>query len=125
MLMFVRDDERFLAQPDLGKRYAAINDWFVALGSRYVEGEQLQPQRNATTVRWAGGQPLVTDGPFLEAKEAVAGYAVIEVADLDDAIDLARRWPAQDHAVEIRPIVPMEMLGRADAVAVPGEDRSA
>ena len=109
MLMFVRDDERFLAEPGLAERYAAINDWFVALGPRFVEGEQLQPRRNATTVRWHDGRALVTDGPFLEAKESIAGYAVIEVADLDEAIGLARRWPAQDHAVEIRPVVPMDM----------------
>ena len=109
MLMFVRDDERFLAEPNLAERYAAINDWFIALGPRFKEGEQLQPPRNATTVRWAGGQPLVTDGPFLEAKESIAGYAVIEVADLDEAIDLAKKWPAQDHSVEIRPVVPMDM----------------
>jgi hypothetical protein len=56
----------------------------------------------------AGGQPLVTDGPFLEGTEVIGGYAVIEVADLDEALQLATRWP--DHGpghrvVEIWPIV--------------------
>ena len=105
MLMFVRDDERFLTAPDLDQQYAAINDWFHALGPRFKEGEQLQPQNNATTVRWSGGAPLVTDGPFIETKESIGGYAIIEVADLDEAIDLAKRWPARDHAVEIRPVI--------------------
>ena len=105
MLMFVRDDERFLSDPDLDQRYAEINEWFIALGPRFMEGEQLQPQTNATTVRWSEGNALVTDGPFMETKESIAGYAIVDVADLDEAIELAKRWPAQDHAVEIRPIV--------------------
>jgi len=105
MLMFVRDDERFQADPELERVYAEINQWFIDLGPRFVEGQQLQPQRNATTVRWPQGNALVTDGPFMEAKESVAGYAVIEVDDLDQAIELAKRWPARDHAVEIRPVI--------------------
>jgi hypothetical protein len=56
----------------------------------------------------AGGQPLVTDGPFLEGTEVIGGYAEIEVADLDEALQLARTWA--DHApahrvVEIWPVV--------------------
>jgi len=56
----------------------------------------------------AGGQPLVTDGPFLEGTEVIGGYAEIEVADLDEALQLAGSWA--DHApghrvVEIWPVV--------------------
>jgi hypothetical protein len=55
-----------------------------------------------------GDQPLVTDGPFLEGTEVIGGYAVIEVADLDEALQLAKTWP--DHrpahqVVEIWPII--------------------
>ena len=59
----------------------------------------------------AGGQPLVTDGPFLEGTEVIGGYAVIEVANLDEALHLARTWPAHRPAhqvVEIWPIVEEE-----------------
>jgi hypothetical protein len=61
----------------------------------------------ATTVRhaWNGGEPVVTDGPFIEAKESIGGYASIEVADLDEALRMARTWPGRG-SVEIRPVVP-------------------
>ena len=54
---------------------------------------------------WESGRPLVTDGPFMEAKETIGGYGIIDVPDLDAAIEIARGWPAQSHRVEIRPIV--------------------
>jgi hypothetical protein len=73
-----------------------------------IEGHQLQPVETATTVRRAAdGNVTVTDGPFMEAKEAVGGYAIIDVPDLDAAIRLASSWPAPD-ALEIRPLVVRE-----------------
>ena len=58
---------------------------------------------SATTVRLEGGDPVVTDGPFVEGKEVVSGFAEIEVEDLDAALRLAKSWPACP-VVEIRPI---------------------
>ena len=69
-----------------------------------VGGERLDGPRTATTVEPRTG--VVTDGPFLEAKESIGGYALIDVADLDAAIALARTWPASKK-VEIRPILEM------------------
>ena len=66
-------------------------------------GEELQPQRTATTVRRVNGSMKVTDGPFVESKEYVGGFTMIEVADLDTAIAVAKSWPGGD--VEVRPIV--------------------
>ena len=57
----------------------------------------------ATTVRRVNGQMKVSDGPFIESKEHVGGYALIEVPDLDAAIAVAKSWPGSD--VEVRPIV--------------------
>ena len=114
VLMFVRDDEAFLADPAHDHTYESINQWFMDLGQqgKIVEtGSELQPARNATTVRWSGGNPLVTDGPFMESKETVAGFTTIEVSDLDEAIAIAKRWPAKDHSIEIRPIVDHEQTG--------------
>jgi len=48
---------------------------------------------------------MLTDGPFMEAKEMIGGFCTVEVPDLDAAIDLAKTWPARSHKVEIRPIV--------------------
>jgi hypothetical protein len=68
-------------------------------------GVPLGLPENATTVRVQDGRTLTTDGPFVELKEAVGGYAVLEADDLDAAIELASRIPAArlGGAVEIRP----------------------
>jgi hypothetical protein len=47
---------------------------------------------------------MVVDGPFIEAKEVIGGYAIVEVADLDEALQMAKTWPGQT-SVEIRPVV--------------------
>jgi hypothetical protein len=66
---------------------------------------RLQPSSTATTVRLANGKSQVLDGPFVESKEQLGGYFLIEVADLDAAISWAARCPATSHGVvEVRPI---------------------
>jgi hypothetical protein len=70
--------------------------------------DPLTPTATATTVRAADGHLLITDGPFAETKEQLAGYYILECQDLDEAIDWAKRMPTTCHggagAVEIRPI---------------------
>jgi hypothetical protein len=70
-------------------------------------GLQLQPPETATTVRVQDGTTLTTDGPFVEIKEAIGGYLLLEADDLDAAIELAARIPAarMGGAIEVRPIV--------------------
>jgi hypothetical protein len=67
----------------------------------------LAPPATATTVRVEDGKTLTTDGPFVELKEAIGGYAFYEADDLDAAIELAARIPAarMGGAVEVRPVV--------------------
>jgi hypothetical protein len=69
-------------------------------------GLQMQPAETATTVRVQDGRTLTTDGPFVETKEALAGYLFFEADDLDAAIELAARIPAarMGGAIEVRPI---------------------
>ncbi|MGW2781157.1 YciI family protein [Streptomyces populi] len=69
-------------------------------------GARLCPATDATTVRVRGDEVLLTDGPFVESKEYVAGIDIIEVADLDEAIALASRHPAAlgGGSVEVRPV---------------------
>jgi hypothetical protein len=69
-------------------------------------GVQMQAPKSATTVRVEDGEPLVTDGPFAETKEAIGGYLFFEAGDLDAAIELASRIPAAHlgGAVEVRPL---------------------
>jgi hypothetical protein len=73
-----------------------------------VGGAPLQPAHLGTTIRQRGGKRHVQDGPYAEAKEQLGGYYVIEVPDLDRALDWAARCPAAaSGAVEVRPNLPM------------------
>ena len=107
MLLFIRNEESILDTAALEAQYAAIDEWFAAIGrdGKLRGGEELQPSNTATTIRFQAGRPLVTDGPFMESKENVAGFVTIDVADLDEAIAIAKQWPPKDQAVEIRPVV--------------------
>ena len=85
-----------------------IGDWVDDLEARGASeyGERLRPDEDATTVRVRGGQLLVTDGPFTESKESIGGFDIIDVADLDEAIEIASRHPAAAFGrVEVRPFM--------------------
>jgi hypothetical protein len=88
---------------------AAITAEYFAIGDApgVVGGNQLQPGVAATTVRVQDARTLTTDGPFVETKEELGGYYMLEADDLDGAIELAGRIPAarMGGAVEIRPVV--------------------
>ena len=107
MLLFIDSVGGMENLADPQQVYAAIGEWWgehVAAG-QIVGGEELQPARTATTIVRTAGRPVVTDGPFMEAKETIGGYAIIDVPDLDAAIALASTWPSPDSKVEIRPVV--------------------
>ena len=66
---------------------------------------RLHPSSTATTVRVANGKPQLLDGPYIDSKEQVGGFYVIDVSDLDAAISWAARCPAADHGiVDVRPL---------------------
>jgi hypothetical protein len=105
----------FYAEPGYGEALPeaereAVRADFLALtdDARYVGGAQLQPAETATCVRVAGGRTLMTDGPFADTKEVLGGFALIEAANLDQAIEVAARIPITRFGgvVEIRPVVP-------------------
>lgn len=108
VLMFV-DTEQFAAdlaamdEPERERAYARVQQWFAQHHDKITHHTHLMPPDSATTVRLDQGDPLITDGPFVEGKEIVSGFAEIDVADLDEALRLARSWPACP-VVEIRPI---------------------
>jgi hypothetical protein len=87
----------------------AIYGEYMAIGETpgIVGGSQLQPIDSATTVRVQNGQTLLTDGPFVDAKEHLAGFYLFEADDLDAATGIAARIPAarMGGAVEVRPMV--------------------
>jgi len=87
----------------------AIVEEYLAIGRspEVIGGEQLQPIETATTVRVENGETLLTDGPFVDAKEHVGGFCLVQADDLDAALDIAARMPAarMGGAVEVRPMV--------------------
>jgi hypothetical protein len=90
--------------------YAEIGTWYEKGGGgsgKLVEaGYQLQPPDTAKTIR-AGG---VTDGPFIETKEALGGFSVLETDTIEEAVEIAKTWPGVDRGwqtIEVRPTVEM------------------
>jgi hypothetical protein len=80
--------------------------WVSEMDGRGVRlaGDRVRPVSDATSVRVRDNQVLITDGPFAEAKEQMAGYDVIECADLDEAIEVASKHPmARVGLIEVRP----------------------
>lgn len=74
-----------------------------------VAGEALHPTTTATTVRVQGGETVTTDGPFAETREQLGGYYVVDVPDIDHAIQWAAKMPSADRgSVEVRPVMVFE-----------------
>jgi hypothetical protein len=84
------------------------SDLFAWMGQKGIETEglELDGPSKAKTVRVRDGEALVTDGPYVETKEQIGGYFLVELADLDQAIELASRVPVVEKgSVEIRPLI--------------------
>jgi hypothetical protein len=108
MLFVCTDPEAEPYDPELD----TIGQWVEDLDRRGVRkhGDRLRPPEDATTVRWRRGEVLVTDGPFAETREQIAGYDVIDCADLDEAIEIASKHSmARFGRIEIRPFWPLEL----------------
>jgi hypothetical protein len=87
----------------------AIVREYTAIGQSpgVIGGEQLQPVETATTVHVRNGETLLTDGPFVDVKEHLGGFYLLEADDLDAALEIAARIPAarMGGAIEVRPLV--------------------
>lgn len=108
-LVLIYEDESAYAgasEQVLGAVYQAHVAFQEIAGDAVKGGNALQPTPTATSIRQNdNGDFTVTDAPFAEAKEALGGYYLIEAADLDAAIALARQVPARFGGVEVRPIM--------------------
>lgn len=109
MMLIAGDEDAWTVMSDAERDglMDRIRTWWNghAEAGRIVEGHQLQPVATATTVRPNGASgATVTDGPFIDAKEAVGGYGILDVESLDAAIAIASEWPGPD-VLEIRPVV--------------------
>jgi hypothetical protein len=96
------EEPKLHAVPD--RECLACGDGFRKSGA-LMAAEALQPVTTATTVRVRNGRVSVTDGPFAETKEQLAGFYLIEARDLNDAIQMASRIPpAREGSIEVRPV---------------------
>jgi hypothetical protein len=83
-----------------------VDAWVEEMDGRGVRliGERIRPDSDSTTVRVRDGEVLLTDGPFVETKDVVAGFDVIECADLDEAVEVAAKHPmSRGGVLELRP----------------------
>ena len=95
-----------MPKEQLALAYKRVGKWFEehTKSGKIVGGEELQGPSTATTIRRKNGKVTVTDGPFIESKEVIGGFAIVEVKDLDEALDMAKSWPGGS-LVEVRPLV--------------------
>jgi hypothetical protein len=100
--ILIYSSEEGAPDPAISAEYMALSERESAVG-----GAQLQPAATATTVRVSGGETLTTDGPFVETKEVLGGFYLVDVPNLDDALEFASKVPAArlGGAVEVRPLV--------------------
>ena len=97
--------ERFWASATDEERaalYAEFDAFASVAGDRMLGGHELGLSGTATTVRKRNGEVVLSDGPFAEVAEHLGGYVLVEAADLDEALELARALP--DGTVEVRPV---------------------
>jgi hypothetical protein len=96
------EEQKLHAVPD--RECAACGEGFRKNGV-LIAAEALQPIETATTVRIRNGKLSVTDGPFAETKEHLAGFYLIEARDLNEAIQVASKIPpAREGSIEVRPV---------------------
>ena len=110
------DEKQLASLPEsemsaLNARHLALNEELLK-GGQFIEAEALSPASSTTCVRVRNGRTAVTDGPYAETKEMVAGFYLIEARDLNEAIHVSARLPsAPMGTVEIRPCRDLEVDG--------------
>jgi hypothetical protein len=107
----IYDDEKKLGAMSPQESEAFMGAYFqfteeIRKSGNYVAGEALQPVATATSLRKRSGKLSTTDGPFIETKEQLGGFYLIEARDLDEARQIAARIPSvQTGTIEVRPVV--------------------
>lgn len=108
MLLITQGD--WYANGSAGDRDRAmekVTEWWGQqfASGKMVGGKQLQPPDTATTVVIERGKYTLVDRPLMEAKEAIGGFGILDVADLDEALAIVKTMPQPDGKVEVRPIL--------------------
>lgn len=85
------------------KLHTAFSEAVEAAGASILGGAALERSTTASTIKQGDGEPLITDGPFIETKEALGGFYLLECKDLDQALALAKLCPSNN--IEVRPVM--------------------
>lgn len=107
----VEDEWSAMSETEMVAAMERIGAWvkrWRERGKIHSGGEELDSVRKAKTIRpGADGRPVVTDGPYLELKEVIGGFMVLECADIDEAVAVAATWPSLTgrSSIEVRPVV--------------------
>ena len=115
-LLIVHNDETAFQKLDKEKRQRMLAESIelthqLNAAGQYVHASPLQPAATAVMVRVREGKSLVTDGPFIETREQIAGYFLISARDLNEAVSIASRVPgARIGTVEVRPLIEISGL---------------
>jgi hypothetical protein len=106
-ILVYETEQDFRDRPQTMPAYSAYSQALAEAGVA-AGGAALHPSHTATTIRLQNGQRNVQDGPYADTKEQLGGLFIIDVPDLDTAMDWAARCPAASNcAVEVRPLLPM------------------
>lgn len=118
LCLIYHDEKELGAMPEaemsaLNARHLAFNEEILSSG-HFIEAEALQPAAASTCLRVRYGKVSLTDGPYMETKEMVAGFYLIEARDLNEAIAVASKLPSAPlGAIEVRPCRDLEVHGTA------------
>lgn len=110
LLLIYHDENSFTAQSEAERQemysdYRKLREELTSKG-KFIDGSQLQPAKNANSIRVRNGKPLTSDGPFAETKEQLGGYFLVEVDSLAEANEIAARIPsAKTGTIEVRALV--------------------
>jgi hypothetical protein len=106
--MLIITDDEWEGLSDAEREFDKLLEWWTDLRARGVitGGARLSGPSTATTISWSERTPIVTDGPHIEAKEAVGGFALLEVDSREAAVEVAKSWPApRGIRLEVRPVI--------------------
>ena len=109
--MLIHTDDPSLASGWDDEARASAYSWIEKVNRSGVglQGSPVRPSADATTIKIRDGELVITDGPYAETKEQIAGYDVLECADLDETIEVASRHPmARLGILEVRPFWPLK-----------------
>ncbi|AWV08592.1 YciI family protein [Marilutibacter maris] len=115
-LVMIHTDDDLVAELPEGEFDRLMKGCFekadeLRAAGKLLDSQQLEHGRTARTLRQREGRMSITDGPFSEAKEVLAGFNLIEAADMDEAMEIARQFPwSQTGHIEIRPVRDMDAV---------------